>query len=83
MVKSSCQPLNCETTSSTYSTGWGMLAAPYLMAARGDAKAVALVSMLAVLETLSALEDNCESVEGVTGFGEVARREEAVGLLGR
>jgi hypothetical protein len=48
-LKSSCQPLSCEATPSTYSTGWGTLAAPYLMAASVDVKAVALVSMSSVL----------------------------------
>lgn len=49
MLKTTCHPLNSETARSMYSTGWGMLAAPYLMAASGDVNVVALVSMLAVL----------------------------------
>lgn len=49
MLKTTCHPLNSKTTRSTYSTGWGMLAAPYLMAASGDVKVVALVSILAVV----------------------------------
>lgn len=49
MLKTTCHPLNSETARSMYSTGWGMLAAPYLMAASGDVNVVALVSILAVL----------------------------------